>query len=74
MIGSGKKRPLIIYKSKNPRCFWGVETLPVDYYANTNAWMTNVIFTEFLRKWNKKIIKPIRILLLIFLRQILRHS
>jgi hypothetical protein len=31
MTGTDKRRPLIIGKSKNPRCFRGVKTLPVDF-------------------------------------------
>jgi len=58
MTGTDKRRPLIIGKSKNPRCFRGVKTLPVDYYANSNAWMTSLIFTEFLRKWDREIKIP----------------
>ncbi|XP_050063138.1 tigger transposable element-derived protein 6-like [Aphis gossypii] len=65
MTGTDKRRPLIIGKSKNPRCFRAVKTLPVDYYANSNAWMTSQIFTEFLRKWDKEIKKPRRILLIL---------
>jgi hypothetical protein len=34
---------LVIGKSKSPRCFRGVGSLPVDYYSNANAWMTSVI-------------------------------
>ena len=34
------KRPLLIIgKSKNPRCFRGVQQLPTSYNNNTNAWM-----------------------------------
>ncbi|XP_022160173.1 tigger transposable element-derived protein 6-like [Myzus persicae] len=51
---SGKKQKLLaIGKSKNPRCFKSVKCLPVDYYANINAWMTSVIFNEWLIKWDK---------------------
>ncbi|XP_025198312.1 tigger transposable element-derived protein 6-like [Melanaphis sacchari] len=53
---SGKKQKLLVIgKSKNPRCFKSVKCLPVDYYANTNAWMTSVIFNEWLIKWDKQL-------------------
>jgi hypothetical protein len=53
---SGKKQKLLVIgKSKNPRCFKSVKCLPVDYYANTNTWMTSVIFNEWLIKWDKQL-------------------
>lgn len=54
MTGTDKLPLLIIGKSKRPRCFKGVKTLPVDYESNTKAWMTRVIFKEWLKKLNKK--------------------
>lgn len=46
---NGEKRKLmVIGKSQNPRCFKGVKTLPVDYKANKNAWMTAAIFKDWL--------------------------
>jgi hypothetical protein len=45
----GEKRDLLVIgKSKNPRCFKGVRSLPVDYYSNADAWMTSVIFNDWL--------------------------
>lgn len=32
-----EKQLLILAKSKNPRCFQGVKTLSVNYFANKNA-------------------------------------
>jgi hypothetical protein len=32
--------------------FKGVRSLPVDYYSNANAWMTCVIFNDWLVKWD----------------------
>lgn len=55
MTGSDKKRPLVIGKSQNPRCFQNVKMLPVDYLANSNAWMTSIIFTDFLKEWDKSL-------------------
>ena len=46
MPGTEKKKLLVIGKSKNPRCFKGVDVgkLPVTYRWNTKVWMTGVIF------------------------------
>ena len=61
--GSDKICPLVIGKSKKPRCFNGVKNLPVHYEANTYAWMNNDLFKQWLmhldsrmRKINKNII------------------
>jgi len=35
-----KKKLLVVRKSKQPHCFKGVNTLPVDCTANKNVWMT----------------------------------
>lgn len=64
MTGMDKKHPLIIGLSNNSRCFRGIKTLPIDYHANSNFWITKLIFTELLQKWDREIIKPRRILLL----------
>ena len=50
MNGSEKLEPLTIGKSRNPRCFKNVKRLPVDYEANKNSWMTNDIWSEWLKK------------------------
>ena len=47
--GSDKQGPLTIGKSFKPHCFKDIKTLPVKHCANTKAWMTTTIFTEFLR-------------------------
>jgi hypothetical protein len=38
-------------KSKNPRCFKGVKSLPVDYYSNANAWKWDLELSEKLSCW-----------------------
>ena len=45
-----KLKPLVIGKSKNPRCFKNVRigNLPVHYMANKKAWMTSQIFCEWI--------------------------
>jgi hypothetical protein len=56
----GKKRGLLVVgKSENPRCFKGVRSFPVDYYSNANAWMTSVIFNDWLVKWNLELKRKI---------------
>ena len=43
--GMDKLKPFIIGK---PRCFKGVQHLPCEYRHNTKAWMTSVVFEEWL--------------------------
>lgn len=43
-----KKDLLIIGKSKKRVCFIGVKTLPVQYRSNSTAWMTSVVWNEYL--------------------------
>lgn len=50
--GSDKLQPLVIGKSKNPRCFKNIKNLPVRYHANNKAWMTADMFTSFLRTFD----------------------
>ena len=54
MSGSNKCKLLVIGKSKKPHCFAGinVECLPVTYRANKNAWMTSVLFEEWITNWD----------------------
>ena len=48
----GEKLPLIVIgKSKSPRCFKGIRSLPLDYTANTKAWMTGDLFEDIVQKW-----------------------
>ena len=50
---AGEEGPmLVIGKSKSPRCFAGVKTLPLTYLGNSKAWMTAQIFEDYLTKWN----------------------
>lgn len=57
--GSEKLTPLIIGKSKKPRCFKSMKPnhLPVLYRSNATVWMTSLIFTEYLSNWNKELKK-----------------
>lgn len=53
MDGSEKLKILLIGKSEKPRCFRGVKWLPVDYKANSKAWMTGQLFKEWVLKLDK---------------------
>ena len=46
--GSHKLPPLVISTSKNPRSFKNVSQLPVPYKANSSAWMTGELFSNWL--------------------------
>jgi hypothetical protein len=61
MSGS-KENLLVIGKSKNPRCFKGVKQLPVAYCANSNAWMTSLVFNDWLQKWDMELNRNIVLL------------
>lgn len=49
-----KYKPLVIGKAQHPRCFKNLDirTLPVQYVANTKAWMTLSFFENWLVKFN----------------------
>ena len=67
MTGKDKVKLLVIGKSKKPRCFKGVcmDTLPVTYGANKNAWMTSVLFEEWITKWDAALRKQGRKILVL---------
>jgi hypothetical protein len=52
--GSEKLPLVIIGKSKNPPCFKGfkIVQLEVKYFSNESAWMTNEVFTAWLKYFN----------------------
>jgi len=52
--GSDKPAPLVIGKSKRPRCFENVRTLPCKYSNQKNAWMTSEEFTKFVRQFDTR--------------------
>ena len=53
-----KLQLLVISRSNKPRCIQSVATgiLPVSYKANKWAWMTSVLFMEWLNKINNEMI------------------
>jgi hypothetical protein len=52
-----KIKPLVIGKSRNPRCFgrMDVNSLKVDYFFNKKVWMNSYIYEEFLKSQNRKV-------------------
>nr|XP_050022695.2 tigger transposable element-derived protein 6-like [Dermacentor andersoni] len=54
VTGTERCRLLVIGKAAKPRCFKGVKTLPVEYTANKESWMTRAIFTDWLRTLDRK--------------------
>jgi hypothetical protein len=66
--GTDKLQPLVIAKSARPRCFpkaFDVQSV-VQYHHNTKAWMTAVVFTEWLKCLERKMAaRNHRILLLL---------
>ena len=68
MTGSDKAKLLVIWKSKKPCCFKHIDldTLPVTYRTNKNAWMTSVLFQDCILKWDAALMKErCKILLLV---------
>ncbi|XP_046667060.1 tigger transposable element-derived protein 4-like [Homalodisca vitripennis] len=64
MTGTDMLKPLVIGKSKKPRCFAGVKSLPVDYTANRKAWMNAELFADWLLKLDKQMGKGKRKIIL----------
>ncbi len=62
----GKETPIVIWKSKKPRCFSGiVSQLPVYYFDQQNAWMSGEILHEILAKINQLVAKSRSVALLL---------
>lgn len=64
MSGTEKLPLLVIGKFENPRCFKGIESLPVIYRANKKAWMVSFIFEEWLRNLDRRFLREKRKVLL----------
>lgn len=60
-----KLPPLIIGKSKNPRCFKNVDITSLNYKNNQNAWMTSTIFSNWIMSWDSKLRKIKRNIILL---------
>ena len=50
--GGKEGKPIVIWKSENPRCFkrFDKSLLPVEYYSQSNSWMTGEIMESVLTK------------------------
>ena len=64
-----KELPIVIGKSKSPRCFKGLpdKAKPhgIPYYANPKAWMNTSIMVDVLDKLNRKLMRQKRKVLLL---------
>jgi len=62
-----KLTPLIIGKSKNPRCFKNlkVENLPCSYFSQFKSWMNSEIFINWIKKFDDTMSKENRKILLL---------
>ncbi|GBN18043.1 hypothetical protein AVEN_163682-1 [Araneus ventricosus] len=60
MTGHQKLQPLVIGRSKNPRCFKGAKSLEVDYDFNKKSWMTSEICEKWVQKLDKHMIAECR--------------
>lgn len=65
MTGTKKEKLLVVGKSRNPRCFKNVKQLPVRYEHNKKAWMTSLIFENYLRNWDRQLKKEHKKILLL---------
>ena len=50
--GSDKRELLVIHKWKKPRALKNIPVLPVQYESNPSAWMTQLVFDAWLKKFN----------------------
>ena len=52
-----KESAIVVWKAEKSRCFKGVDMskLPVQYYSQTNAWMTGEILDTVLTKLNRRL-------------------
>ena len=58
--GSEKLPLLVIGKSKNPRCFKSVGSLPVEYTSSKKAWMNADLFTNWLQNTTVALLAKIK--------------
>lgn len=64
--GGSESKPIVIAKSRNPRCFKHVDKskLPVQYYHQPKSWMTGEILDQVVVKLNSKLKSTSRSVLL----------
>lgn len=63
----------MIGKSENPHCFRNVKQKPIKYTHNQKAWMTSVLFEEWLHNLDTHFTKQKRTILL-FLDNCTAHN
>ena len=65
--GESEVKPIVIWKSENPRCFKNVDKkrLPVQYFSQSNARMSGEIMDEILKKLNCQLKRNSRSVLLL---------
>ena len=51
------KQVIFIGRSASPHAFRGLNSLPLDYYNQKNAWIDSEIFNKILQRLNKKMQK-----------------
>ncbi|GBN16501.1 Tigger transposable element-derived protein 4 [Araneus ventricosus] len=66
MTGHQKLKPLVIGRSKNPRCFKGAKSWEVDYDFNKKSWMMSEICGKFDQKLDKRMTAECRKIALLF--------
>lgn len=52
--GTEKLKLMVIGKSKSPRCFKNIRSLPIIYRSNRRAWMTGEIFERYMLELDEK--------------------
>ena len=65
--GESEGKPIVIWKSENPRCFKNVDKkrLPVQYFSQSKAWMSGEIMDTILKKINVQLKRNGRSVLLL---------
>lgn len=63
-VGIDKRKLIVVGKSLNPRCFKKCKSLPVEYYANSRAWMTGELFIKILTKFDREMVAKKRKILM----------
>ena len=53
-------QPLVFGKFAKPRCMKNVSELPLPYQHSANAWITKVIWQEWLESWDKNLRRQVR--------------
>lgn len=68
MDGSDKRAPLVIGRSDRPRCFRGSKSVPVKYMSHPKAWMTPLVFCNWLCDFNAHMAEENRLVCLLVSR------